>query len=44
MPSKSVIERMIEGTGRRRRKRMELLGDFKEKTGHWKLKEAMDPP
>jgi hypothetical protein len=34
---------MVEVTGRRGRKRKELLNDLKEKRGYWKLKEkALD--
>jgi hypothetical protein len=37
------IEGMIEVTGRRGRRRKELLYDLKEKRGYWKLKkEALD--
>ena len=42
-PLKHVNEEMIEGrvevTGRRERRRKELLADLKEKRGYWKLKE-----
>jgi hypothetical protein len=46
-PLKHVNEEMIEGrvevTGRRERRRKELLDDLKEKRGYWKLKEkALD--
>ena len=30
---------MIEVTGRRERRRMQLLGDLKEKRGYWNLEE-----
>jgi hypothetical protein len=37
------IEERIEVTGRRGRKRKQLLHDLKEKRGYWKLKEeALD--
>jgi hypothetical protein len=41
---KHVIEfKKIEGTGRRGRRRKQLLDDFKGRKGHWKLKEeALD--
>jgi hypothetical protein len=40
---KQVIEGNIEGTGRRGRRRKQLLDDFKEKRRHRKLKEdALD--
>jgi hypothetical protein len=44
---KHVIERKLEGriemTGRRGRRRKQLLDDLKEKRGYWKLKEeALD--
>jgi hypothetical protein len=44
---KRVIEGKLEGriemTGRRRRRRKQLLDDLKEKRGYWKLKEeALD--
>jgi hypothetical protein len=40
---KHVIEGKIEVTGRRGRRRMQLLDDLKEKRGQWKLKEeALD--
>ena len=37
---KHVIEEIMEGimTGRRGRRRKQLLNDLKEKTGYWKLK------
>jgi len=37
--SESKIEGMIEVTGRRERRCKQLLNDFKEKKGYWKLKE-----
>jgi hypothetical protein len=37
------LEERIEMTGRRGRRRKQLLDDFKEKRGYWKLKEeALD--
>jgi len=44
---KQVIEGKVEGrievTGRLGRRRMQILGDVKEKKGYWKLKEeALD--
>jgi hypothetical protein len=37
------IEERTEGTGRRGRRRKQLLDDLKEKTGYWELKEeALD--
>jgi hypothetical protein len=37
------LERRIEMTGRRGRRRKQLLDDLKEKRGYWKLKEeALD--
>jgi hypothetical protein len=40
---KGKIEERIEVTGRRGRRRKELLENLKEKTGYWKLKEeALD--
>jgi hypothetical protein len=37
------IEGMIQMTGRRGRRRKQLLGDLKEKIGYWKVKEdALD--
>jgi hypothetical protein len=40
---KHVIEGRIEMTGRRGRRRKQLLDDLKEKTRYWKLKEeALD--
>jgi hypothetical protein len=37
------LEGRIEMTGRRGRRRKQLLDDFKEKRGYWKLKEeALD--
>jgi hypothetical protein len=38
---KHVIERNIEVTGRRRRRRMHLLDDLQEKSRFWKLKETV---
>jgi hypothetical protein len=42
---KHVIERSIEGriqlTGRRGRRRKQLLDDLKEKRGYWKLKKEV---
>ena len=35
------IDRMIEVTERRRRKRKQLLNDLKEMRGYWKLKEKV---
>ena len=41
--SESKIEGRIEVTGRRERRRKQLLNDLKEKKGYWKLKEeALD--
>jgi hypothetical protein len=34
------LERRLEITGRRGRKRKQLLNDLKEKRSYWKLKEA----
>jgi hypothetical protein len=43
---KHVIEGKLEGriemTGRRERRRKQLLDDLKEKRKYWKLKEALD--
>jgi hypothetical protein len=40
---KHVIEREMEVTGSRGRRRKQLLDDLKEKRGYWKLKEdALD--
>jgi hypothetical protein len=39
---KHVIEGKIEGTGRRGRKRKQLLDDPKETRRYWKFKEALD--
>jgi hypothetical protein len=36
---KHIIERRIEVTGRRERRRKQLLDDLKETRGFWKLKE-----
>jgi hypothetical protein len=36
---KHVTQRKIEGTGRRGRRRKQLLDDLMEKRGYWKLKE-----
>jgi hypothetical protein len=35
-------EGRIEMTGRRGRRRKQLLDDLKEKTRYWKMKEALD--
>ena len=41
--SESKIEGRIEVTGRRERRRKQLLNDLKEKKGYWKFKEeALD--
>jgi hypothetical protein len=37
--SEGKIERSLEVTGRRVRRRKQLLADLKEKRGYWKLKE-----
>jgi len=36
---KHIIEGKIEGTGRRGRRRKEILDDFREKKRYWNLKE-----
>jgi hypothetical protein len=35
------LERRMEMTGRRRRRRLQLLDDLKEKRRYWKLKEEV---
>jgi hypothetical protein len=38
-----LVKHVIEGMGRRGRRRKQLLGGFKEERGYWKLKdEALD--
>jgi hypothetical protein len=43
MPSKKSINGEVEGTGRRGRRRVQLLGGLREATRYWNLQEeALD--